>query len=768
MITGNSSSRLRISFVFELLFAFAATAGQLPTGATLDPAGRAIAVGNFPLAMSLAPDGKHVIVVLSGWKTQGLQVVDIESGAITQTIEKPATFLGITFSPDGKNAYVSGGNDDVIYAYAWRDGRLEDEHTISLKEKEARYPAGIAISPDGRFLYVAENVADDVAVVDIASQRVVQRFPTEHYPYGVAVAPDGRVFVSAWGGQSVAVFRQANDRLISLGRIAVGRHPSAILLNRKATRLYVALASQDRIAVLDVKDGLKPVPHYLVDSTAREGSTPNALALSSDESTLFVAEADNNAVAVFEKGKLVGRIPTDWYPAALIARRKQLFILNAKGSGSRPNPTGPTPERPLRDPRTTYTLAMIDGTIRIVDFSRAQLPAWSRRVARANHWIAAPAHHLPPFEHVIYIIKENRTYDQILGDLKEGDGDASILFFGRDVSPNHHALAERFGLFDRFFTNAEVSSQGHVWSTAGYVTDYTEKVIPTAYADKRPDVDEGEVDDPAEGYLWNRALAKGLSLRIYGELTTVGKRTGKAVLAPDISRIFPAYDMKILDQKRADAWIEEFNDYVRTETLPALEIMHLAGDHTAGGKAGYRTPRACMADNDLALGRIVAALSNSKHWRDTVIFVLEDDAQDGADHVDSHRSVFFVHHRFVNTTDVLATVERILKIAPMSQFDAFARPLYDVFADTPDLTPYAAITPGVSLEEKNPETGPAATKSSALDFSRPDRINDAVFNQLLWEMLKGSAPMPPRYSHRAWRSRRADACPDESSRPLLR
>jgi YVTN family beta-propeller protein len=751
----NTKRQTQLWIVSSLLIAASLAAVQLPTGARLDPAGRAIAVGNFPLAMAAAPDGKHVIVVLSGWKKQGLQVVDIETGAITQTIEKPATFLGIAFSPDGKSVYVSGGNDDVIYAYAWRENRLEDERTISLKEKESRYPAGLALSPDGRFLYIAENVADDIAVLDIASQRVIQRLPTEHYPYGIAVSADGRVYVSAWGGESVAMFRGGSDgRLSPLGRIVVGRHPSAILLSRDGQRLYVALASRDRVAVVETAS-LKR--HFLDDPPpggVREGSTPNALALSPDESPLFVAEADNNAIAVFAENKLIGRIPTDWYPAAIIAQRNRLLILSAKGGGTRPNPTGPTPERPLRDPRTTYTLSMIDGTIRVVDFSKGQLPAWSKRVAKANHWTAAVPHRMPAFKHVIYIIKENRTYDQVLGDLKDGDGDPSLLFFGRDISPNHHALAERFGIFDRFFTNAEVSSQGHVWSTAAYVTDYTEKIVPTAYDNKRADVDEGEVDEPAEGYLWNRALEKGISLRNYGEFVNAEtKKASKAELAPDTSRTYPSYDMKIPDQKRADAWIDEFNEYVRTRTLPALEIMHLPNDHTAGGRAGLCTPRACMADNDLALGRIVAALSNSPYWRDTIMFVLEDDAQDGADHVDSHRSVLLVisayngagvRHRFLNTTDVVATIERILKLTPMSQFDKYGRPLDDIFNDKPDLTPYAAITPAVSLDEKNPEKSPAATKSSSIDLSAPDRVNDAEFNQILWEMLKGPAPMPAR------------------------
>jgi YVTN family beta-propeller protein len=730
------------------LFAAAAIAQQLPTGVSLDPVGRAIDVGNMPLAMALAPDGRHAVVLLSGYQTAGLQVVDLATGKITQTLVKPAAFLGLAFSPDGKSLYASGGNDDAIYAYGWRDGQLVDERTISIKSDAGlRYPAGLAVSPDGKLLYVAENVADSLAVIDVASGKVLQRLKTEHYPYGIAVAPDGELWVSAWGGWSVSAFRNVNGKLATDGRLRVGRHPSALLLH--GNKLYVALASVDRVAIVDTKTRRVTGSFDDRSANASEGSTPNALALSNDGKRLFVAEADNNAVAVFDTAThtLQGRIPVDWYPTALATSNQQLVVLSSKGHGTHPNPHGTTPLT-SRDV-TDYTLKLIFGTIRTIPLPLTNLAALSHRVAVANRWNVArkPAAY-PPFKHVIYIIKENRTYDQVLGDMPQGDGDPSLIFFGRDSSPNHHALAERFGLFDRFFTNAEVSQQGHIWSTAAYVTDYGEKTVHPLYSDKRPDINEGDVDEPAEGFLWTRAIQKGITLRIYGEMADwdADKKGGfhalKPEAAPDTSPDYPPFDMRVPDQKRADVWIAELQEFVRRGSMPQLEILHLPSDHTSGAKAGRPTPRAYMADNDLALGRIVEALSQTPFWRDTVVFVVEDDAQDGPDHVDSHRSVCFVisawsrggvQHHFINTTDVVGAIGAIAGFRPMSQYDLHARPLDGVFASKPDLTPYRALVPAVSMNETNPEKTKASELSAPVDFGKADGVDDALFNRILWE-----------------------------------
>ena len=760
---------------------------RLPTGLRLDTVGTTSDLGSMPVKIVPAPDGRHLIVLLSGWREQGLQVVERDSGRVVQTLPQAAAFFGLVFSPDGKALYASGGNEDVVYRYAWENGeaRPDGKLVLAAKEKDkdsTRYPAGLAISPDGRRLYVAENLSDTLAVLDLPSGRVLQRLPTAHYPYDVVVGRDGAVFVSAWGASSVGAFRAAHrpadsggGSVVANGGIEVGRHPSGLLLSPTGERLFVACASTDSIAVIDtkhhrvVKTLLDPPP-----SGPHEGSTPNSLALSEDGTRLFVAEADSNAIAVFDLSRqtagsprargadrLTGRIPVGWYPTGVLVDRDALLVLNGKGRGTGPNPAMVQPQAKLLPTSTDYTLGQLNGTLTAIPRAALDaLPELTGRVVRANGWDSprtAPSY--PPFEHVVYIIKENRTYDQVFGDLAEGDGDPTLLFFPCEVSPNHHALAERFGLFDRFFTNAEVSAQGHPWSTSAYVTDYSEKMTPSLYSDRRPDRDEGDVDEPATGYIWGLAVKKGRRVRVYGELAEPVKnanppryRSSKPSLRPFTSPDYPSFDMAIPDQLRADVWLREFRGFVSTGRMPALQILHLPNDHTSGARPGKPTPRAAMADNDLALGRIVEALSTSPFWKNTVVFVLEDDAQAGPDHVDSHRSVMLAisaynrpgtWHRFVNTTDVLATVEDVLGLGRLSQFDHYGRPLREIFGREADLTPYRAVLPDVPLDELNPEAAPAAKESQLLNLDSPDASNDDLFNRILWRTIKGeSIPFP--------------------------
>lgn len=777
---------------------------RLPTGATLDPAGVSYDLGSMPLAMVLSPEKNRVIALLNGWREQGIQVVDRSTGQILQTIPLPAVFLGIVFSPDGKSLYVSGGNQDVIYRFDWRTGAatLADSIVLEAKRKMKdnmmggtmkdgiRYPAGIAISPDGRTLYAAENLGDSLAVVDLATRRVVQRLATERYPYGVVVAPDGTVYASAWGGWTVSAFRPlSNGQLTGGTRIRVGRYPSALVLNKDGSRLFVASGSTDRISVLDTRS--QRVVVTLNDANPAgtgEGSTPNALALSANGTRLFVAEADNNAVGVFDlsasasgissangSDALAGRIPVGWYPSAVAADGSDLLVISGKGRGTAPNSGNREPGEHSRPKNTDYTLGQINGTLGIIPLAgagSADLAQWSERVTNANGWNAAkPANRYPPFEHVIYVIKENRTYDQVFGDLPQADGDSSLVFFPRAVSPNHHALAERFGIFDRFFVNAEVSPDGHNWSTAAYATDYSEKTIPSHYSDRgrtydyeglnRDTVPAEDVAEPSSGYIWNLADRAGITYRNYGEYVNTpedsASRTDsayfptKASLAAHTNKAYPGWSLEIPDQVRIGIWLNEFQGFVRSGKLPALELVRLPNDHTWGAAAGRPTPHAYMADNDLALGRLIEALSRSPFWKNTVVFVLEDDAQDGPDHVDSHRSPMLVisaynrgrvFHRFANTSDVLATIEDILGLGRMSQFDHFGRPLREIWETTPDLRPYTALTPAVPLNEVNPKQGAMAEMSKKLTVRKEDTSDDDVFNRILWTTIKGNQPYP--------------------------
>ncbi len=773
---------------------------RLPTGRTLDPAGVAWPVGSMPLAMTLSPDGLQVVVLLNGWREQGVQVVDRATGQILQTLPQAAAFLGLAFSPDGRTLYASGGNQDVIYRYAWAAGRASLADSIIIEPKAPqkngrRYPAGLALSPDGSRLYVAENLTDSLAVVDLASATVVQRFGVERYPYAVVVDPAGMVYVSSWGGSTVAAFKPRNGMLAAAGRMQAGRHPSALLLNRDGSRLFVASGSTDRIAVLDPR-ARREITTLVVTPPhgPGEGSTPNALALSADGTRLFVAEADNNAVSIIDltavtaniagasgADTVAGRVPVEWYPTAVIVRGDSLITLTGKGAGTGPNPAGPQPGRGRGDAGfddRQYTLGQTTGSI-VTSLGAqrrgAELAPLSARVARANRWdVPRTAFAYPPITHVIYIVKENRTYDQMLGDLPQGDGDSSLTFFPRAVAPNHHALAERFGIFDRFFVNAEASPDGHNWSMAAYTTDYLQKTVPSNYSGRGRTYDwegtnrgripenDDDVSEPANGYLWNLAQRADVSFRNFGEFVIpaetdrddpmpAGYRGNKPFLRAHTNPDYPSYNLKIRDQKRADVWLAEFAHWVKDGAMPRLQILRLPNDHTSGARAGDPTPRAHVADNDLALGRIVEALSRSPFWANTVVFVLEDDAQNGPDHVDSHRSPFFaispwaaggVSHRFANTTDVLATIEELLGLGTLSQFDHFGRPLHDIWRTAPDLRPYVVITPAVNLDEVNPANTREARESAAIDLRFEDRVDDELFNRILWRTIKGNAPYP--------------------------
>lgn len=772
---------------------------RLPTGQRLDPAGVTRPVGQMPLGMLPSPDGRRIVLSLSGWREHGLQVVD-RNGVVTQIKLQAAAFVGLAFSPDGRTLYVSGGNTDVVYRYGWvgDSAVLTDSIVLAWRAPRAdgtQYPAGLALSLNGTRLYVALNLADSLAVVDVAANTVIQRLATGRYPYGVAVGAEGQVYVSNWGASTLSVFTPASDgRFAAATPIAAGRHPSALVANAQGTRLFVASGSTDRVAVVDTRSG--QVITTLTDAPPAgpdEGTTPSALALSPDGTRLFAAEADANAVAVFDLSaptadvvgaagtdRLVGRVPVGWYPTALIALGDTLLVANGKGAGTGPNRDGPEPD-------TSYTLGQIRGSLSIVPVARAgglELAALSARVARANGWdrAAAPERPYPPFAHVVYILKENRTFDQVLGDLPQADGDTSLVLFGRTVTPNHHALAERFGIFDRFFVNAEVSADGHNWSMAAYATDYTQKTTPSNYdgggrsydyeGENRGVIADDDAAEPARGYLWDLARRAGVSFANFGEFTVAedepggGKRYrgSKPFLAAHTDPRYPNFDMSIPDQVRVDVWLDAFHGWVAKGKMPALQILHLPCDHTAGARVGSRTPRAMVADNDLALGRIVEALSHSPFWRQTVVFVMEDDAQDGPDHVDSHRSPLLVvspydragvYHRFTNTTDVLRTMEGILGLDALSQFDHFGRPLREIWQETPDTVPYVALEPEVSRDERNLPGGRAARDSRRLDLGM-DKADMDLFNRVLWMAVKGEGtPYPGTHRMSALEVRRS-------------
>ncbi len=782
-------------------------APRLPIGTRLDPAGPRSDVGALPLAAVLSPDSSHILLLLNGWRQQGVQVIDRKTGAVTQTLDQPAAFIGLTFAPDGRTVYASGGNTDVIYRYDWAAQTLTVRDSIIVRIRPnprtngSSYPAGLALSRDGSRLYVAENLADSLAVIDVTTGAVTQRLAAGRYPYGVVANRDGTVYVSSWGTDKVHVYTPDGSSLRERTPITVARHPSTMLLNADGSRLFATSASSDAISVVDTRSNT--VVSTLRDPTPAnlgQGSAPIGLHLSGDGAQLYVTEGDNNAVALFAlsaktagtgsgtRDTLLGRAPVGWYPSAVVQVGDTLHVIDAKGRGTAPNPRLAQPGRTGRpeDRAVSYTSGQIMGTITrlaVSQFEPSRLSALSGRVARANNWDAPAARGgMPPITHVIYVIKENRTYDQVFSDIPGGDGDTTLLFFPRNVSsPNHHALAERFGLFDRFFVNAEVSADGHGWSTQAYTTDYTQKTVPSNYSGRGRsydyegtnrgrvpmDDDEDDVAEPANGYLWDLAQRKGITFRNYGEFVTPEGATGtapegyrgvKPFLLKNTSREFPGYYLDIQDQRRADVYLRELAGFVSKGQMPQLQIIRLPNDHTAGASANKPTPHAHFADNDLALGRIVEGISKTKFWESTAIFVLEDDAQNGPDHVDSHRSLLLVispwarsgaHHRFVNTTDVIATMESILDLKALSPYDHYGRPLREIWRTEPDLRPYAALIPATPLTEKNPARGTGAIESRKLDLRYEDVAEEDAFNRILWYTLKGTKvpyPGPTRMS----------------------
>ena len=371
---------------------------------------------------------------------------------------------------------------------------------------------------------------------------------------------------------------------------------------------------------------------------------------------------------------------------------------------------------------------------------------------------------LSPIKHVIYIIKENRTYDQIFGDFKQGNGDPSICLFGREITPNHHALAEQFVLLDNFYVDAEVSADGHEWSTAGIATDFVEKVWPTVYSGRGlsyPSEGSYRIAFPTNGYIWEAVQKKGLSYRSYGEFVDVEGDSVKIkhpALVGHVDKLFKPWDLAYSDTLRAAEFIRELHEFEKKGDFPNFMIMHLPNDHTSGTSPGYPVPRAMVAQNDLALGMIVEEITKSKFWPGTAIFVIEDDAQNGPDHVDAHRSIAlvvspftkrgYVDHTLYDTAGMLRTMELILGLNPMSQYDAAAYPMIDCFKNNPDFKGYKKIVPNVRLDEMNTKLSYGASESLAMDFSKEDATPEILLNEIIWKSIHGADSEMPAPIHR--------------------
>ena len=802
------------------------TTVRLPNQWFLRPVGRQMRVGDFPASIAMHPSGKFAAVLHCGHGDHEVVVLDIVAREIHSRVRLNEAFYGIAFSSKGDRLLCSGSGDEIVHSFSFKAGFLSDHETLPLREaKERGVPAGIAVSADGRTIYAANlwghsvsrvRVSEDgtdveeVALIEKPVAEPVKTAPTTDepsitkraevlldttgsdapFPYGLALDEKRhRLYVSLWAKAQVAVIDTRTFEVTA--RWAVEEHPNEMLVSKDGRRLFVANANRNSVSVLDTATG-EPSETLIATLTADAppGNTPNSLALTADEKRLFVANANINAVAVFDlsvagKARSLGFIPTGWYPTSvrITPDGKRLLVANGKGTVSKPNRNGPVPGQKLLGGVMEYIGGLFEGTVSSIDLPagdafETKLAEWTARafscrpdtalrIAAANLQgspIPRKIGDASPIKYCIYIIKENRTYDQVLGDMPEGNGARELCLFGEDITPNHHALAREFVLLDNFYVESEVSADGHEWTMGAYATDFVEKTWPISYGHggtKFPYPSEGSfpIATPAGGYLWDRAKEAGVTYRSYGEFVKNGKKPGDPVttnvpaLKGHIDPQFRSFDMAYPDVQRAARFISELGRFEQEGEMPRLQIVRLPNDHTSGTSPGRPTPTAQVADNDLAFGQVVEAVSHSKFWPQTAIFVVEDDAQNGPDHVDAHRTIAYAISPYVkrgsvdsnmySTSSMLRTMELILGLKPMSQFDAAALPMFASFTQEPDLRPYTCRPVTADMEEKNLKTAWGAGESSKMNFAKEDAADDLLLNEVIWRSVKGAhSPMP--------------------------
>ena len=803
--------------------------------------------------------------------------------------------VGSLTDPKGARA---GNTGNGIAVYSFAQGKVAPERFVPIPAQALPagkklavglaapphtaipYPAGMAMISEGGHdkLLIANNLSDNVVLLDVASGKILQTFDLttndlvpSSFPYTVVATRDGRrAWCSLWNASQVAELDLTSGKVTAWIKLkqpqdplAPGSHPTAILLSPDEKTLYVALSNLDQVAEVSTSDGT--VTAFLSTASPAQkfsGSYPTALAQSGNGKYLFAATSSLDAIAVFDTSAAtpasnsqaaqppLGFIPTDWYPSTLAVHNGDLLIATAKGQGTGPNKQMGKTASELRRHQHAYIASLLRGSIARLNIASTlkQLPQLTDTVERDNLFHSDPgtvafAGGQNPIKHVIYVLKENRTYDQILGDLKVGNGDPSLTMYGEDITPNEHKLALQFGVLDNFYDSGEVSGDGHVWSMAAITSDYNEKTWQIAYrgkertydfqgqvADEYPlDHKQSDVDDPGTGFLWDNLDRNHMSFRVYGEFVNAqwcnarrkaakpqegtpsgqegkcprtelhqgdtlppnvgdphggrspwpwtvplfsGVKATKAVLRDHFDPLYPDFSTDYPDQMRADEFLNEFGAYVRAHEshegpefdLPSFILLYLPDDHTGGTRPDKARPPANVADNDLALGRVVDAVSHSPFWEDTAIFVLEDDAQNGADHVDAHRSTAFViskyspgsaarpnvEHRFYTTVNTVHTIEVLLGLPPMNQNDAYAPVMSGLFTGLGDQAAFKADFRNQRnglIYETNRKDAPGANISSKMDFSRPDAANAASLNRVLWQDQRGSAPMPkPRHT----------------------
>jgi len=735
-------------------------AAVLPNGWAITPAGAQVPLSTLPMSIVPAPGENHALILQAGFLQPKLSVIDLSANREVSSEALADAWHGLTFNKSGDEVWVGGGSRGSVFRFDVADGRLTNRREHSALEERRRHESDligdVVLSADERLVYAANLMRNHVEMINAQTGVAVGGFSTGSRPYRMRLGVDGKtMWISHWGEATVGLYALDSPRLIE--KTTVGGRPSDLVLipgkfaddeddeetADLVARLFVAVAEADSVFVLGLTAGnearliqslsMSPYPNAPI------GALPTALSYDAERKRLWVACSGNNSVVAVDvsgpRARLVGAAPTGWRPTAVAAVSDgRLLYLNAKGGGSHPAPRGPDPTR--RGASSDYVAALQTGSLGILPaLDEDTLAAAAPRVAENSPYDPALAEEsgapagspIPgrigeasPIEHVIYVIKENRSYDQLFGDLKEGEGDPSLLVFGDDAAPNHRALAKRFVLFDNFYAVGDVSADGVAWAVSALASDFTEKLWPARYARRRAAWEYFPVDSaarPSAGAIWSNAISAGLRVRNYG-LWTERKGSGAIEatdpsLEPHTDMSYAPFELARSDGERVDEFLADFREQLAAGTLPSLMTVYLPGDHTAGRAPGLPTARAMMAEHDYALGRLIEGVSKSPAWEKTTIFVVEDDAQDGADHVDSHRTVALVAGPYVrrgvvdstlySSLSVLRTIELILGLRPMTQFDAAATVMWRAFQAEPSDEPYEAVRPVQSFEEKNPE-----------------------------------------------------------------
>lgn len=759
----------------------------LPNGWKLSPVGRSLPLGDLPLNMQVSASGKLLAVTNNGQSTQSIQLIDPKTEKLLDERIIKKSWYGLAFSRDEKTLYASGGNDNRILAYPIENNKIGAADTIKLGEswpKSKICTTGITLNKSNTRLYTVTKEDSALYVIEPASHKILKKVKLAAEAYSCILSPDEKtLYISIWGGEEVSCYSTVTG---AISNIKTGNHPNELLLNKKGTWLFVANANDNSVSVINTatRKTVEVISTSLYP-TRLTGSTSNGLALSANEKTLYIANADNNCLAAFDvtkpgESKSQGFIPVGWYPTNVKTLGSKILVANGKGFTSMANPKGPQPvkktdnsgyQKGAVNSREQYIGGLFKGTLSFIDApNEVQLKSYTKKVyanTPFNNKIAATAageagNPIPrrrgeksPIKHVFYIIKENRTYDQVLGDMPKGNGDTSLCIFGARVTPNLHAIANEFVLLDNFYVDAEVSADGHNWSMAAYATDFIEKTWPTSYGGRGGNYDsEGtrKVGDPRDGYIWDYCKRAGISYRTYGEFVDDGKPNIKSLKGHYCAQA-PGFDLSVTDIKRSQVWAHDFDSLLSINAVPQFNTIRISNDHTSGQKKGAISPIAAVADNDQGVGRIIEHLSQSPIWKESVVFVLEDDAQNGPDHIDAHRSPVYVAgpyvkrneaiHSMYSTSGVLRTIELILGLPPMSQYDASALPLYECFTGKPNFSPYTVKPAEVNLEQRNVADNKSSIRSAHFNFSKEDAIPDLDLNEVIWKYVKGENAVLP-------------------------